>query len=57
MLFLLFLLALYEFAIAGFSAFAIVCLSPILILVMLGAFQFRMFTFWILILVNFFVQW
>jgi len=57
LLFLLFLLALYEFAIAGFSAFAIVCLSPILILVMLGAFQFRMFTFWILILVNFFVQW
>ncbi len=57
LLFLLFLLALYEFATAGFSAFALVCLAPILILTMVGAFHFRMLTFWGLMLINYVVQW
>lgn len=57
MLFLLFLLALYELVNAGFSVFAVICMSPIVVFMFLGTFQYRMFTFWGLILVNFFVQW
>ena len=57
MLFLLFLLAIYEFIIAGFPGFAIVCMVPVLLLVVLAAFQYRMFTFWLLIGINFFIQW
>ena len=56
LLFLLFLLAIYEFVTAGFSAFAIVCISPILILIVVTAFNSRMFTFWALIVVNNFLQ-
>ena len=57
MLFLLFLLAIYEFVTAGFSTFAIVCLLPFLVLFIYAAFTWRMFTFWILIVVNYFLQW
>lgn len=56
LLFLLFLLAIYEFITAGFPAFAIVCLLPFLILFVYAAFTWRMFTFWILIFVNYFIQ-
>lgn len=56
LLFLLFLLAIYSFITAGFSAFAIVCLLPFLILFVYAAFTWRMFTFWILIFVNYFIQ-
>lgn len=56
LLFLLFLLALYQFIIAGFTAFAIVCLLPFIVLFIYCAFQWRMFTFWILIFVNYFIQ-
>ena len=57
LLFLLFLLAIYEFITAGFPAFAIVCLIPVLILVIVCAFHYRMFIFWLLIIINYFVQW
>lgn len=57
LLFLLFLLAIYEFITAGFPAFAVVCLIPVLILLVFAAFHFRMFTFWTLIVINYFVQW
>jgi len=57
LLFLLFLLAIYEFITAGFPAFAVVCLIPVLVLLVLAAFHFRMFTFWALIVINYFVQW
>ncbi len=57
LLFLLFLLAIYEFATAGFSAFAIVCIIPLLVLGIILTFRFRMFIFWILFLVNYFIQW
>ena len=57
LLFLLFLLAIYEFITAGFPAFAVVCLIPVLILLVIAAFHFRMFTFWALIVINYFVQW
>ena len=56
LLFLLFLLAIYEFITAGFSAFAVVCLTPLLALLVLAAFHFRMFTFWTLIIINYFLQ-
>ena len=36
LLFLLFLLAIYEFITAGFSAFAVVCLTPLLALFVLA---------------------
>jgi hypothetical protein len=57
LLFLLFLLAIYEFVTAGFSAFAMVCLLPFLVLFIYAAFTWRMFTFWVLIVVNYFLQW
>ncbi len=56
LLFLLFLLALYQFYTAGFSAFAIVCLSPLLVLFIHWAFKWRMFTFWVLFFVNYLIQ-
>lgn len=55
-LFLLFLLAIYQFATAGFSAFAIICILPIFIIAILAAFRYRMFLFWALIFVNYFIQ-
>ena len=57
LLFLLFLLALYEFVTAGFSAFAIVCLLPVIFIFILAGFHFRMFLFWVLIFVNYFIMW
>lgn len=56
LLFLLFCLAIYQFMTAGFPAFAIVCLIPFVILFVYATFRWRMFTFWVLILVNYFVQ-
>jgi len=56
LLFLLFLLALYQLIHAGFPAFAAVCLIPFLVLAIYFAFRWRMFTFWVLILVNYFIQ-
>lgn len=57
LLFLLFLLALYQFYSVGFSAFAIVCMAPILILGVLATFQYRMFLFWVLMGINYLIQW
>lgn len=57
LLFLLFLLALYGFFVSGFSTFAIICLSPILVLFVYSAFRFKMLTFWALIIINYFLQW
>ena len=55
-LFLLFLLAIYEFTTAGFSLFAAVCFIPVIILIVLATFHFRLFIFWALVLVNYFIQ-
>ena len=57
LLFLLFLLALYEFITAGFPAFAAVCCLPIAALLVLSTFQFRMFVFWALVIINYIIQW
>lgn len=56
-LFLLFLLAIYQFVTAGFSAFAIICLIPVMVLAVMLAFRKSMLVFWILIVVNYLIQW
>ena len=56
LLFLLFLLALYQLSHAGFPAFAVVCSIPLLVIGIYCAFRWRMFTFWTLIFVNYFIQ-
>ena len=56
LLFLLFLLALYQLTHAGFSSFAVISLIPCLILAIYCAFRWKMLTFWVLIVVNYFIQ-
>lgn len=56
LLFLLFLLALYELINSGFSTFVVICLSPILILAVYALFRWRMSAFWALIFINYFLQ-
>lgn len=56
LLFLLFGLAIYGFVNAGFSAFAVICISPLIIIAAYVAFKFRMAAFWALFFINFFVQ-
>lgn len=55
-LFLLFFLAMYLFSTAGLPALATVCLSPLIIPAIYAAFRWQIQTFWILIIVNYFVQ-
>ena len=55
-LFLLFFLAMYQFVTAGFPAFAIICILPFIILFGYWTFKYRMFAFWALILINYFIQ-
>ena len=57
LLFLLFLLSIYEFISAGFPAFAIVCAIPIIVLVIVGTFRYGMVSFWALIVINYLVIW
>lgn len=56
LLFLLFLLATYELATTGIKFFAIICILPFIILFIYAAFRWRMFTFWTLITINYFIQ-
>ena len=56
LLLLLFLLAIYEFVHAGFSAFAVICLLPVLFLLVIALFHYRMLAFWALIIINYFLQ-
>ena len=56
LLFLLFLLALYQLTHAGFSSFAIVCLLPLLVVAVYCAFRWKMLAFWMLFVVNYFIQ-
>ena len=56
LLFLLFLLAIYELVTAGFNSFAIICFLPCIVLYIYVTFKWRMFTFWTLIIVNYFLQ-
>ena len=56
LLFLLFFLAMYQFITAGLPALAMVCLIPLVIPAIYVAFRGQMLTFWVLIFVNYFVQ-
>ena len=56
LLFLLFLLALYQLTHSGFPAFAVVCLIPLLIVAVYCAFRWKMLTFWILFFINYLIQ-
>ena len=55
-LFLLFFLAMYQFVSAGLPAFAIVCILPFIVLFGYWTFKYRMFTFWVLIVINYFIH-
>ena len=55
-LFLLFFLAMYQFVTAGFPAFAIICIIPFIVLFGYLTFKHGLFTFWALIIVNYFIQ-
>lgn len=56
LLFLLFLLAIYEFVTAGYNAFVIVCMIPAVVLAGYVVFRWKMSAFWLLILLNYFIQ-
>ena len=55
-LFLLFFLAMSQLITAGFPTFAIICFLPFIVLFIYLTFKGRMFAFWLLIVVNYFVQ-
>lgn len=57
LLFLLFLLALYQLTFSGLPAFALICATPLLILGVWALFRFRMLCFWALFFFNYMVQW
>ena len=56
LLFLLFLLAIYNFAISGFSSFAIICSIPLIIVSAYLAFKWPYIVFWSLIITNYILQ-
>ena len=56
LLFLLFLLAIYELATAGFPAFVVICILPLIILYIYAAFRWKMLTFWLLFFINYIIQ-
>ncbi len=56
-LFLLFLLVIYSFLNYGFGAFTVVCCVPILVIIILATFRYRMLCFWLLVVINYFLQW
>ena len=53
LLFLLFLLAIYNFFISGFNTFAIICFIPVIIAFVYASFRWRHLVFWILIITNY----
>lgn len=56
LLLLLFFVAIYEFITAGFPAFAVICAIPLLVLLFICSFKYRLFLFWTLVIYNYFVQ-
>ena len=57
LLLLLFALAIYQFVNAGFNAFAIVCILPVIVLLVIFTFRYHLFIFWALMGINYTVQW
>ena len=56
LLFLLFLVAIYGLVTAGLPLFAVICISPMLILAVYVMFSWNMAVFWALFLVNYFIH-
>ena len=56
LLFLLFLLAIYNLAISGFTSFAIICILPLIVLLIYIAIKWPYLVFWSLILFNYILQ-
>ena len=56
LLFLLFALAIFQFINSGYNAFAVICLSPLAILLVYAAFKWKMGVFYTLIIVNWFIM-
>ena len=56
LLLLLFAIGLYSFVKSGLPAFAVICLIPVVVLVIILTFRKGMFIFWTLIVVNYFLQ-
>ena len=56
LLFLLFLLSIYSFINSGITGMATVAMSPLIIVFIYLAFKNRMFTFWMLFFVNYFLM-
>ena len=56
LLFLLFLLSLYSFKNSGIDGMAMVLAVPVSILTVYLSFSYRMFTFWLLFIINYFVM-
>ena len=56
LLFLLFLLAIYNFIVAGFNTFAIICIIPLLIVSAYIAFKWKHSIFWFLIIFNYIIH-
>ena len=55
-LFLLFLLAIYQFIQAGFNSFIIICLLPLIVPFVYVIFRWRMAAFWALVFINYLIQ-
>lgn len=56
LLLLLLVLALYSFYTSGFNTFAIICVMPLVVIFVYLAFKYRMMTFWLLFVVNYFLH-
>lgn len=56
LLLLLLVLALYSFYTSGFNTFAIICVLPVAVIFVYLAFKYRMMTFWLLFVVNYFLH-
>ena len=57
LLFLLFLLAMYELVTAGFPVFAIICLLPVVFIAVIACFRSGILLFWFLIVINYLIMW
>lgn len=55
LLFLLFLLAIYQFVHSGYNSFVIICLLPLVVPLIYTVFQWQMLTFWLLFFLNYFI--
>lgn len=56
LLFLLFLLSIYQLVKSGVNGMALLCMLPVSILFIVAVFRWRMFTFWLLFIVNYTVM-